>query len=1424
MSTCLATSPYTVNLALNERDKLQYTVEPGSSGSKEQVVQKIQELGWPNPYDNTDIQTFMEADDMDSARCFTDPDTTLRVIDNCYINKSCHPEPTGKVLDIHCDQSLPHDVSSVAIELDTPIPIVEHMNMSHIMGDQPDFETNDTGVVRCQEGYVFSQLEHSMDTDREYATAHWVKEDSSLWWLKSSMGPDTITNHELSGECVPDKCTEITIPDSSTHAYDPLVGGHSDEPVPVTCNDGYIFNHDLLHQGGKVKCDYDLKGVNDPLLEPNTMSWYIHDDRLDAMCNRYETEGSCIGSDIEPVPTYDPYQFLNTVSGERKNGLYNFERDTLHGSSGIPIGCQWSPELTIGEFTKPAQCKFRKKVDHENLQEPVCRPVYCPEKSIPNSNRSGSGTHNPLPGPRNESVSTGECLTSTGEIIDVNNVQDCLCQQHMSCNSCSTDDNCQWCGSREEDPSVVPGCYNKDTIEPICSSGIIRQSGATCNLTDPGQEEHIEKPGWSSYSDQEKNLAQCEDTFDCMNDLTHDIVPEQSIGTSDNSIEDISVNNQLNTGSIPQTDRDLCVSYNNNWSATTESSTSNDAYCHFKKRKVLNTPAYRVSGQDLYFPLWDAATEGDPIPKLSTTPDYCRSIEEGVESSCYTHKSYDTCMADTSCTYESNLLSEPIIHWSGDQYSYRDIIRITGTNEGSCFICDNNKLSGTASAGTSCEAITETGLTQYYRASRSDDSYDTNYVDLQTLDGQQVEIDPSVQGNCHIQYMDTSTLGANNAYNIHSGLLRQIGGDPLLMDDAINCIKPEGSLFKDEGYRYCASDSCGENDVPIRSPLLPAGSCHSDTCTDKRCYRNEGSREDVLITNQMAQDISSLVGENEFYSLSGKELSYTSTDYKERICGETFNQLDTDAIGSEHYTDKHFARCLLQNEEQGNIYNKPACDIINKQLGGEDTVHWGRLCRERYGTNKVPLKHVCESLGEDYEWRDALDANTNTWRGICYDITDPNVPVPLEDTFVCENKAVPSEQFYEADRYDQCIISVPTNIDTSQISSICEQWSAPGFESDNSFEFHLKPDDILAGHRSNRVGSCVLGDGRDHSIESGNTGRQTRDECERDNNTYVKKYTYDDSSACDINEINYQHDQHLTWTGGELQTDEDGEWVSECSAGILSSCQVTCDPNFGGGGMYTCHYNNHSDDVCQHIQDTFDSIPDTDTQRTRCEHYPNCTYTEDENPTCESVAVPGDDIIKGQAEWLGPECYRLNNDAFSHGIYNLSKLNDVFPPLTRLLFFFAIVLVFAYLIRKSRIYEGLFRFTAWSLDNGVRRIGTGTTKILYDIYYGSRNAVTNIKKYGIKTPVILAKHMLEYITKHPFHAAIAGTILYILIIHNPLSGYNVSDIGDDIDEQVDSTQNTLVPEAFQKYIGVQRIVAALLFLFLIRLIITKQTN
>lgn len=1360
--SCPSNNPYTFNIVV-DNNKLSYRIhinENIDGNQKDLMLSKLNELRWVNPLDDDELNQFINKTIEEPTQCFTGDNT--KVINNCYITRTC--DSGNKIIDYECTQTIPYNLDDFALETDKGLPISKISKIPNIMPQSsPDFNDN-FGYIRCKQGYVFNQLQHNMDTENEYSTAKWVKDEDKLWWVR----PDTPTyptptNHELSGECVPDKCKEITVPDSSSHSYDPLVGGHLQDPITIECNDGYMFNHDLLHQGGRVKCDYDMIKEGNNIWSPNKMSWYIHDDRLESICNKYISEAECIGGSGYPIPTYNPYDFLN-IPKDGKEYLYNLEMEATHDINGVPIGCQWSPPTIQSKgsntINKPGECKFRKKVNSDT-QEKICKPIYCPEKFIPNSDRGNRGSLGPLPGPKIGDIHAS-CINEDGTIINVNNVRDCMCQKHVSCNTCSTDDNCQWCGSKDSD--VEPGCYYKDTNEPICNKDAVRfNAGGACINQYPELDESSERPGWS---DMEKTKGNCENEYICRNIYTNSSVPSQIAGDKDNtglSLEAIRNNYQINTGQTPPEGRGLCESYNNKWSEIIESSgNSNDDICYFNK-KYINTQQKYVEGIELPedFPLY---IDNDKY-FLSTSPYYCKPTElndSNAINNCPTHSNYTECAGDSLCSWEENPFSNDIINWSAhsDLNKYRDIIKIKQASP-TCYICDN-KLTGTSS-GANCTPINDaTPTKQFVVAYREGDEFN-KYISFKTLDNNTIDIDPDVQGKCVIQYLNKSSFSNNNLYNISDVLTNKIHGNYRNYNDAYNCK---------DGFKFCnptrEAINCGDDGDFISSSSITTNKGNyycpiRNNCDDKRCFVNEqNSQGDELITN--LNKLNEIYDRDNFYSLSGKYTQGRTREFKKQMCNNTFNETLDIYTGKGNYSDTKYSICSLHNDiDSTESLNKQSCDIINKQINDNDTTHWGKFCRGKINQEDiVPMKQVCEKAREEnngsiYEWKSEWSDKDKIWIGQCYNVSTPSIPYLLPDIELC-NIASPSNT-YEPEIVNKCIITVPSNKDDEIINGICEKWDLDNSDivSDNIFEYYEKSDDIFKEHNSSRSGHCVVGKGRDLSIQD-NLNRLTEDLCENDNNEYLQKYLYDDSSHCDIEDFNYKIDRNLRWTGGELR-DNNGNWTGECSAGILSSCPVNCDSLYGGGGNYTCHYNNHSEDVCKHVEDTFKDIEDEKKQKTNCIHHPNCKYEKDNNNIKNSkckLLVDNGNIIKGQAEWLGNSCYLLNNDAFSHGIYNLSTLDENFPPLIRLIAFFLIIIVFIFLFRKARIYSGVINILISIIEYIGAKILTGTAKVTVDTVKGGKNLVNNINKTGFK---LLAKSIkFRFI----LIVVIALIILYII--------------------------------------------------------------
>ena len=92
--------------------------------------------------------------------------------------------------------------------------------------------------------------------------------------------------------------------------------------------------------------------------------------------------------------------------------------------------------------------------------------------------------------------------------------------------------------------------------------------------------------------------------------------------------------------------------------------------------------------------------------------------------------------------------------------------------------------------------------------------------------------------------------------------------------------------------------------------------------------------------------------------------------------------------------------------------------------------------------------------------------------------------------------------------------------------------------------------------------------------------------------------------------------------------------------------------------------------------------------------------------TCEYAPPPTNDKYsnKGQTEWIGPECYLLNNDAFAQGVYNYPSLNSKFPPLMRLIVFFFIIILISFIlvIMETMLVQGAYGENRIFMKNHVQ--------------------------------------------------------------------------------------------------------------------------
>ena len=316
----------------------------------------------------------------------------------------------------------------------------------------------------------------------------------------------------------------------------------------------------------------------------------------------------------------------------------------------------------------------------------------------------------------------------------------------------------------------------------------------------------------------------------------------------------------------------------------------------------------------------------------------------------------------------------------------------------------------------------------------------------------------------------------------------------------------------------------------------------------------------------------------------------------------------------------------------------------------------------------------------------------------------------------------------------------------------------------------------------------------------------TREVCEYNNNEFVPYQRYSDVGTCSSIEDTGNPDLPTYWAGGGIRLDDDGEtYQSDCTANLLSTCNVECNVGFGGGGEYLCHYNNNGSEICNRINNISDD--DIINKSELCNRYPSCNYS---NNMCEYVPGSEED---GFLEWIGTPCYRLNNEAFSHGISAIADLDEVLPPFIRVLLFFIVAVIILIPLSFASVYY-IIRYTGVGLDKIFNTSFSTLDKVLSSGYTpkdlpilvkSSMSNITHISSdlpldekivYLFIFPVALSiiSYILFRIFKRPVDSFIERIVHYLQLLPQfvvyQLSKIRVSGGGIDFDDDESTRTHT----------------------------------
>ena len=1043
--------------------------------------------------------------------------------------------------------------------------------------------TNNNVIFRCPQGKVFQDSwKLYRDSSDEYARVEdeaYAVHNGSSWLDGSGASSDQWTIPDeyssLQGLCTSESCEPLSIIDSDKEV-NPLVGKVGDLAEDVICNEGYIFDHDQLHRRGRVKCDYLPKFPSEPLKTKNEVTWLVHNPHLEELCESKSSLG-----EQECIHTTDPLQ------------------------SEEEIGCVWIPEYSDDEgFTKQGECRFLKRAD-ENETNPICKPMYCNERSIPNSDRM-PGRSGPLPGPSTEREH-GSCIDFDGQIIDaITNSSDCNCYKHKSCDTCTDSPDCQWCGY--SDTGEGGFCFSTKTDLQICNTHIRNDNTGTCSHVlqpDVAKEPPLsgDPERFNSEGEYLWNRSECE-TNTCANESNW------SSGVED-------TDTLLLNGSAVDRDSlslDECMSLNNRWNA--QGAHSYTDKCIFTNNGVTDT--INQQSRVTYYPY---TTNGDNSAVYLSTQENICVPREGLSL-----ESNETCNAHTTkldcentnnnptCRWIQNPLRDSLFHWT-DNYLLKFT---TDPTNASCPIPPNAEDEEGYSiivdeTDKTLQLSNVTGVTGTYESSE-----------------------------CFINTSDIFgyDLFSDQVCSDHGGR----------STDATSCRN--GVAYCDSEQTISIVDSGGGT---TNTPVCPSGDLVTIEGTDiQGCYyspTSAGISEDNYCHSDLVTPRCSEFGDTEPFNCTKNHLMMSSSlagsvNNSDRCLGTGYTSGDTVSVSDTFTT--------LFESNQDELKEYLVCDIsggnVESQCNyiGDDHAHYGTFCQSSDDPNqRYPVKHICKALGNEYTIEDGervcLDRDTKESVDVCGELTDLEVESDSEITWT-------------ETQTSECIV----DSEEFSLTELCESSEnhQDGFQYVNS--------DSIGDY----TGVCeALDESRQFEVND----IRTAFECEQNNKVYVQKYNYYNTGTCEtlVDRLEDQPDIPTTWTGGEITMEEQGVHRSECSASLMSSCNVDCDDGYGGGGEYICHYNSDGAGICDEVNDMSFIDLDGVTKQQACERYPSCQWSSDTD-TCSHRDGADND---GHMEWLGSECYQLNNDAFAHGIAPMPELDELLPPLYRIILFVLALIV-----------------------------------------------------------------------------------------------------------------------------------------------------
>jgi hypothetical protein len=1284
---------------------------------------------------------------------------------NCYLNVNCDTSasPAVKEYDYTCSQKEP--------------PIFEWMNYnsscdtwdycpddddnySCLVGGNPNIPSNGVDIIICGENYQSISLDGDI-----YTQGPVICQDNKI-----SFDSPGLT---WSGQCHSKTCDPLSI-HNSDREFDVVIddvreGGEES----VRCNDGYAFSHGVHHQGGNVSCEITSEGGKD---------WFIYDSYLDGLCS----EGDQQTCDDIRFPSHihetnsdlNCDEYIDSSSCPPKYCYWNEDSSVCQEKH---IGCQWIESMN--------ECKFRVNVSN-NEDYPICEPQYCPRKSVSYSDRIESAGFHPLPGPEH-GHHTGKCVHfedaieaqrlgdsntlrySNNDLIDSS--EDCMCIQHKSCSTCNESENCQWCtgegadGLSGEQNGI---CMSIHTSDPKCDDSVRQDGPGSCKHHDGS-----DKDPWFPM-----NEIGCEE-YVCKDKNGND-VPDFLLA-------------QLTPNSDPM---ERCLSRNNQWNNHPVTSSSSGV-CHY-----INE--YNDSNDNSFYPTGSISENISIREKICKSKAGITTIDpitgESIEGdpSCSTSSDISSCLTNDNCEWIDNPIKQSTMRWT-DQFNYIDVVRFNNNVQNSkvCKKCVNTSNNSVVITDKdSCEELGED-----YQGGNVTDLNEIGFHDIYSvnINDDIINLSPitnndpnNVQGGYvtfEISDIESPCLLSTETHQYYYGVPPE--QDPILLnnikyntnlnecqylanDDSLGVLPVSENSWCFDGRITCDPQPpsvVGDESICLPSGTAPInGECPNEVwpgCQNPRCSNPLSDKYSNCFIPEEQLDVG---GDSEEANCSNKNLPYSVQELDDYTKYENSNH--------------NIIHCGLS---QGQNYITPeniACSFIGNQ---DDDVYYTKFCVNNETMEYASLNEACISEGGLYEY----DNDSQDWK--CYD----SVGTELDSASVCQEVYGSGDSQWTLSTYNKCLLDSSTR-DETDLNTQCSVSNNHKIR----FNYELNTSELNTNIINQGVCENTNGGFEDGYCGFDNTlcsDIQTSAECTRENFSFNTDYTFSDESYCDSS-LNFGPDEYYHWTGGTIHGGEGENWESDCSSTLLSSCNVQCDDGYGGGGDYVCHYNNDSEEICNEINesDEFKDSSSLDDQTSLCERHLNCIYSIDdpsdlETATCSIRPTECDGFqdsescndhsectwneenstcgltypIRGNLEWIGSECYRLDNTSFSHGISNFPDINEWFKPFMRVIVFILFLIIILLLLSKTGILKGGARLSLVFIRKLIVGFATGITNLFRDLIIGIIKGVTllgkgliSLTKNGIPAGLSAFSTLYKLTTKLNAIMAFIAILITIIII------------------------------------------------------------